>query len=522
MSTIYDVQKSAIMTLLQAVPGIGNVYDHPKNVIDEKTFNELFDSNSKINVCWFSRGTGKDDPNGQYGEIDEENIITHTEEDDTWLIELYYSFQDGTPPSEDTFQELCDAIQNAFRFQQNLGGDLYERVIPCQRIAVGLFNLNKMVLCHKAVFSLRVIERTGNTSLFVPPTTPGILMASLLDLSNAVALLQPELNFTPENIANKSTSVTTDAASDIKYPSVKATKKYVDDSIGGTAISNTDELDEGNTNLYFTTARVLATVLSGLSLLTGGAIVSTDTVLIALGKLQNQISAVLSVVLTGLSTSSATAITATDSILVAFGKLQAQINNSTGGGFYWMPAFVPPVLADFAWVNQGGGSANNNGGIIFLYSPADSGVENLKCLVKNKSGAYTLEMFFIPTFRNTSYCQGGLVLRDSQSGRCIRFNAWQQNGYGSKLGVTYLNSPTSFNSDKISINTYYGASMIAFKIVVTSMTISYYYSFDCLNYILLFSDALNAWGTIDQIGLCVQAYNVVDPAAISCIHWKES
>src|SRR5690606_22228478 len=39
-----------------------------------------------------------------------------------------------------------------------------------------------------------------------------------------------------------------------------------------------------------TTARVLATALTGLSLATGGTIVDTDTVLAALGKLQNQIS----------------------------------------------------------------------------------------------------------------------------------------------------------------------------------------------------------------------------------------
>lgn len=53
--------------------------------------------------------------------------------------------------------------------------------------------------------------------------------------------------------------------------------------------SSTDALAEGSTNLYFTTARVLATVLSGLSLATGGTIVSTDTVLQAFGKLQKQI-----------------------------------------------------------------------------------------------------------------------------------------------------------------------------------------------------------------------------------------
>lgn len=52
--------------------------------------------------------------------------------------------------------------------------------------------------------------------------------------------------------------------------------------------SITSNISEGS-NLYFTTARVLATVLSGLSLATGGAIVSTDTILVAFGKIQKQI-----------------------------------------------------------------------------------------------------------------------------------------------------------------------------------------------------------------------------------------
>ncbi|ATH82833.1 hypothetical protein CO724_17280 [Ectopseudomonas mendocina] len=58
---------------------------------------------------------------------------------------------------------------------------------------------------------------------------------------------------------------------------------------GATANPDTDSLAEGATRLYFTTARVLATVLSGLSLATGGAITSADTVLVAFGKLQRQI-----------------------------------------------------------------------------------------------------------------------------------------------------------------------------------------------------------------------------------------
>jgi len=53
--------------------------------------------------------------------------------------------------------------------------------------------------------------------------------------------------------------------------------------------STTDALPEGSVNFYFTLVRVLSTALSGLSLVTGGAIVSTDSILVAFGKIQKQI-----------------------------------------------------------------------------------------------------------------------------------------------------------------------------------------------------------------------------------------
>jgi hypothetical protein len=53
-------------------------------------------------------------------------------------------------------------------------------------------------------------------------------------------------------------------------------------------IASTDDVLEGS-NLYFTTTRALAAVLSGLSLVTGGSIISTDTILQAFGKIQKQI-----------------------------------------------------------------------------------------------------------------------------------------------------------------------------------------------------------------------------------------
>ena len=60
---------------------------------------------------------------------------------------------------------------------------------------------------------------------------------------------------------------------------------------GSTALagnSTTSAVAEG-TNLYFTEPRVRSTLLTGLSTTTGGVIAATDTNIIALGKLQNQI-----------------------------------------------------------------------------------------------------------------------------------------------------------------------------------------------------------------------------------------
>jgi hypothetical protein len=58
--------------------------------------------------------------------------------------------------------------------------------------------------------------------------------------------------------------------------------------------TTTDALPEGSVNKYFTTARVLATVLSGISFVTGTAITATDTVLQAFGKIQKQINDIIS------------------------------------------------------------------------------------------------------------------------------------------------------------------------------------------------------------------------------------
>lgn len=78
---------------------------------------------------------------------------------------------------------------------------------------------------------------------------------------------------------------------------------------------------------------VLASSLTGLNLTVGTAVTATDTVLVAIGKLQKQITdaasnlagSVRATVLTGYVTGSNAVLASTDTVLAAFGKLQAQI-----------------------------------------------------------------------------------------------------------------------------------------------------------------------------------------------------
>lgn len=59
----------------------------------------------------------------------------------------------------------------------------------------------------------------------------------------------------------------------------------------GAVVLDTDNINEGTSNLYFTAARVRNAILTGLSTATNAIISATDSVLSAFGKLQAQITA---------------------------------------------------------------------------------------------------------------------------------------------------------------------------------------------------------------------------------------
>ncbi len=105
--------------------------------------------------------------------------------------------------------------------------------------------------------------------------------------------------------------------------------------------SNTDEVPEGNTNLYFKSERVLATLLSGFNPV-NAVMAATDTIIQGLSKAQGQISNIVSnfaanvrsTTLTGLNPAAGT-VTASDTFLSAFNKIVGTL--STVQPVVWHP-----------------------------------------------------------------------------------------------------------------------------------------------------------------------------------------
>ena len=115
----------------------------------------------------------------------------------------------------------------------------------------------------------------------------------------------------------------------------------------GTYSGTTDGITEGTTNLYFTAARVRATVLTGFAVGTRTTIAATDTILAAFGKVQKYLNDLATVAFTGAYSD----LTGTPTIPTALGSLTGTTDNVTEGSTnkYWTNArTITAVLTGFA------------------------------------------------------------------------------------------------------------------------------------------------------------------------------
>lgn len=146
----------------------------------------------------------------------------------------------------------------------------------------------------KAQVGLGNVDNTSDASKPISTATQSALDAKQNALgftpANSTDLTSHTSNTSnPHNVTKSQIGLSNvDNTSDLNKPISTATQAALDAKQN--TLTNSDGLSEGTTNLYFTGARVLSTLLAGLSTATNAVITASDSVLSALGKLQKQIS----------------------------------------------------------------------------------------------------------------------------------------------------------------------------------------------------------------------------------------
>jgi hypothetical protein len=154
--------------------------------------------------------------------------------------------------------------------------------------------------------------------------------------------------------------------------------------------TTSDQISEGSSNLYFTSARVLAVALTGLSLVTNAAITASDTVLAAFGKLQKQISDLISARRYTFNKYTSSTHTLLLAELTPEGSVFIQMNNASANTVYCpTPTSLGVTVGDSCYTQQfgagvtslaavpsgGGSGATFTGDLVF------TGQNKVKCLI---------------------------------------------------------------------------------------------------------------------------------------------
>ena len=165
---------------------------------------------------------------------------------------------------------------------------------------------------------------------------------------------------------------------------------------------STDSVTEGSTNLYFTTARVLGTLLTGLSTVTNAVITASDSVLSALGKLQKQITDLTTTVGTKANDNAVVHLANTETVTgqKKFNKIvESNMDNTTNGAgiranasdhvyFEWLVNLVRKAYLWFAGAANTTFTINNemtNGDInLVTNGTGNAKVNNDKILTETK------------------------------------------------------------------------------------------------------------------------------------------
>jgi hypothetical protein len=197
------------------------------------------------------------------------------------------------------------------------------------------------------------------------------------------------------------------------------------------------------------------------------------------------------------------------------------VDQTSGGG----NSYTPPVLTNFAWVNQLNAVAAQVGGVVTLTNAVDTGVK-YNILVKSLPAApITITAIMSPQLRMQNYNQIGICLRDSASGKLLIFIFGHDNGLGFQLDR--YNSPTSLSATVLGTTKYaFLASPIGMRFRIVSGAPNVIYCEISLDagstWITLVSENYGTFLTPDQVGIHMLRYHNSGTVGGSLLSWQEA
>lgn len=185
----------------------------------------------------------------------------------------------------------------------------------------------------------------------------------------------------------------------------------------------------------------------------------------------------------------------------------------------WGPLFPlqRPSLAEFTAVNQGSATAEDAHGMLYISAPAAGGAGLRIWDTAIGEGDFTLIACILPQLHAVNFNKGGIVIRDSSSGRCVILGPeWSTT---SKIALQKYNNPNSYaaNYDEIS---YQWPLPMWYQIKRVGAMLHYSLSRDPWHWDLIRSTPANDWlADIDRVGVFVEANNSTYGAAASVLSW---
>lgn len=187
----------------------------------------------------------------------------------------------------------------------------------------------------------------------------------------------------------------------------------------------------------------------------------------------------------------------------------------TGGGLGG--GFTQPSNTGFSWVNQGTASIATSGSGLYLTAPAQTS-NNMRVRVMTAPTApYTATAYLVPAMLAKAAIAVGLCLRNSTSGKFVRFYF-----YNNTNQVDKSDSPTVFNSTYQALNIDASAKFNWMRIKDDNTNRIFYLSVDGNNWIQIYSVGRTDFITPDQIGYFVDANNSTTPnidAGLLLLSW---